>query len=374
MLYTEQQAGSLPSTGDRILLYPFRNLSVQPFSFPFSGMPRVRDALKIRFRPLLGERAEDVSLIPLLTKSEKKNSSGATFLLHGEDSETIETLMNAGGGELAVWPLPLVFAAEVDGSGLVIWSDDEQIISLWLEDWVPMLYRWSDRRENTVEEERRLIEAYAAGQNSAINRVFVGDRSSVNVQSSGENTFSAYGAYEHLDLSNKGANLLEQRERALGLLVKTARFALAGGLLFAAASGALFWQQTTASDITTSLPGNIYASAFGERSGQPLVSIRQKMAQLQGIRQDTSLQGFLKALGPVWEELNSSGDIVVETMKYSLEQERTDLLGTAKDNSAIQRLRALLEKQGFSLKTDNIQQVPGGGVRFNLSITKGARS
>lgn len=374
LLYTDRQTGGSPSTGDRILLYPFKNLSVQPFSFPFNGMPRVRDALKIRFRPLLGEKAEEVSLVPLLTKSEKKLSSGATFLLHGEDSEKIETLMDGGGEALAVWPVPLAFAAEVGGSGLIVWSDEEQIISLWLEDWVPMLYRWSDRRENTVEGERKLVEAYAAGQNATIERVFTGDPSSVNIQACGESTLSAYSPYEHLDLSNKGANLLEQRERFVGQLAKAARFALAGGLVFALASGALFLQQTATSDSSSSLPGSVYTSAFGERSGQPLVSIRQKLAQLQGTGQDTSLQGFLKTLAPIWEELTPSGNIVVETMKYSLEQEKADLLGTAKNSNAIQDLRTLLEKQGFSLKTDNIQQIPGGGVRFNVSITKGAKS
>ena len=40
----------------RILLVPFKTLVISPFSFPFGRKGRVRDALTLSFRPLLGER------------------------------------------------------------------------------------------------------------------------------------------------------------------------------------------------------------------------------------------------------------------------------------------------------------------------------
>jgi len=371
---SRQEKGTAAFVEGSILLYPFKNLSVQPFSFPFSGMPLVRDALKIQLRPLLGEKAEDVSLVPLLTKTEKKSSEGAIFLLYGEEEGTDG---NIGGGakNYAVWPLPLAFAAEINGSGLIIWEDAEQIISLWLREWVPMLYRWSARERAGAAKERELMQAYAEERGETLGDVFItgGDGSAdADVQEHGMRTIRAYPAYEHLDLSTGGADLLEQRERTAGLFMKTARGALAAGLLFALISGGLFFQRSFLKDTIALHPENVYALSFGERSRQPLASAGSKLASLQNGGRDASLQGLLRTLGPVWGELPGTGSIVIETLRYSTE--KTDLLGTAKDNNSIGRLRALLEERGFSAKTDNIQQVPGGGLRFSLSITRGATS
>lgn len=375
MLYTGQKMEASSFAEDRILLYPFRNLSVQPFFFPFSGMSRVRDALKIQLHPLLGEKTEDVSLVPLLTKTGKKASEGTIFLLYGEDSGGAEGSTDKIAKDYAVWPVPLVFAAEINGSGLIIWEDDDQIISLWLQDWVPMLYRWSARSQNTVDEEKELMSAYADQRGESLGEVFVvggEEKGAVDIQRHGMRTIQAYPAYEHLDLSNRGADLLEQREKTVGQFIKMARLAVASGLIFAVISGGLFWQRSSLQEASSSLPEDTYSTAFGERSRQPLVSIKGKLSSLQSGKQDASLQGFLRTLGPVWEELAGVGDIAIETMRYS--NEKTDLIGTAKDNGAIQRLRALLEERGFSPKTDNIQQVPGGSLRFSLSIIKGVTS
>lgn len=375
ILHTDKKTGVNSLSDNNILLYPFKNLSVQPFSFPFSGMSRVRDALKIQFRPLLGERAEEVSLVPLLIKSGKKFSEGATFLLHGENSDKIEGAPDRTAEGPAVWPLPLAFAAEINGSGLIIWADEDQVISLWLQNWIPMLYRWSARLQDSIDGEKELVSAYAAEQGLSLGDIFIADQATkklAEIQECGARTLRTYSAYEHLDLSNRGANLLEQRERTVGFLMKTVRFAIACGLAFALACGGLFWQRAGIKDTAATFSENIYASAFGERSRQPLISIKEKLATLGSDKQDSSIQGILRTLGPVWDELTKSENIAIETMKFS--QEKTDLLGTAKDNSAIQHLRTLLEERGLSLKTDNIQQIPGGGLRFTLSITKGAKS
>lgn len=375
MLYADKTAKTSPHNSGQILLYPFKSLSVQPFSFPFSGMQRVRDALKIQFRPLLGERAEDISLIPLITKSEKKSSEGAVFLLKEANLGEKNGSENDQAQDIVLWPLPLVFAAEVNGSGLIIWEDEEQIISLWLRNWVPMLYRWSSREQTTIDEERAMVSAYAQERGLTLESVFAMEGAScgmADVQKYGDRTLRAYNAYEHLDLSNRGANLLERRERIIGLLMKWTRFAIASGLAFSVITGALFWQRLDTQAVTANFSENIYASAFGERSRQPLASIREKMSALGKDKQDTSLQGILRTLGPVWGELAQSEDIAIEMMKFS--NEKTDLLGTAKDNSAIQHLRVLLEGRGFSLKTDNTQLIPGGGLRFSLSISRGSKS
>ena len=49
------EAAAVPSKG-ALLLVPFRTLSVHPFSFAFRSLRDVRDALALRFRPLLLRR------------------------------------------------------------------------------------------------------------------------------------------------------------------------------------------------------------------------------------------------------------------------------------------------------------------------------
>ncbi len=72
-------------SGSCILLHTFTNIAVQQFHFPFSGISRVKEALRIQFRPLLGDASQKVSIVPFFVKNEKRTSSGCVFLLFGEN-------------------------------------------------------------------------------------------------------------------------------------------------------------------------------------------------------------------------------------------------------------------------------------------------
>ncbi|MDR1472692.1 MAG: hypothetical protein LBS75_09220 [Synergistaceae bacterium] len=358
--------------GSKVLLHSFRNISVHPFSFPFSGMSRVREALRIKFKPLLGDAASNIAIIPLLVRSEKKMSSGCVYLLFGDEMAAIDEAMSRVGGDYLVWPVQMAFAAEVDGDGLIIWSDDETIAAMWLEDWTPKFYKSADRNGSSVEDEKRGALEYIGQNGGRVERVLLLDDRDVtgdDVQRCGAYTLASCGAYVSLDLSSKGTNLLERRERVIGAMSRAAKAAIASGLFFLAVScGVLFYHSSQLSS-SASNAESVYEASFGERSMQPLSSAQAKLRTVRLSEADNSLNAIMKDVTEVWDKLGTSPDITIETLSYG--SEATNILGTAKSNEAIQRMRSLLEEHGYSPRMANIQTVPGGDMRFNMSISRG---
>lgn len=362
--------------GSKILLYPFKNMSIQSFSFPFAGISRVREALKIQYRPLLGEASNRVSIIPFFVSSDKKSSSGCVFLLFGDERREIEEAIkkNNKSEDYQVWPAALAFADEVEGNGLILWKDDESITTLWVDDWVPKFYKTVSASDTNTEEEERLALAFISQQGGDVGSVFSVSKADLvdsDVQSYGTQTLSRCAAYEQLDLSNRGTNLLEQRERAIGALAGAARLSIAFGLLFLLLSAGIYLFQGSLLTASAQSMEGVYSASFGENSRQPLSSARAKVRSLQSPETvDNSLHTTLRSLTAVWDKLTASNDIYIETLRYGADN--TDILGTADNNESIQRVRQLLEEEGFSARTDNIQTIPSGELRFNLNISRGS--
>jgi hypothetical protein len=365
---------SLPQTalgGSRVLLYPFRSVSVQGFSYPFSGVSRVRDALQIQFRPLLGEASERVSISPFLVSSEKRSSAGCVFLLFRDEIDRAEACI--GGDETwQVWPDILAFAGEVDGSGLIILTGGDAITTIWLDEWTPKLYKSVPSSESTEDEEERLAVQYISDLGKSVDKVFLIDRSDItdsDIQAYGSRTLSKCPAYEQLDLSSRGANLLERRERAVGALLGFVRLLAASGtIVLLIAAGVYLFNSSLAAASQGSMEG-IYEASFGERSAQPLASVNEKLRSLSGQVAETSLYETLRSVSSVWDKIGVSGDVFIETLRYGAEN--TDIIGTARNNEAIQTLRQTIEEEGLSTRTDNVQTIPGGELRFNMNISRG---
>jgi hypothetical protein len=113
----------------------------------------------------------------------------------------------------------------------------------------------------------------------------------------------------------------------------------------------------------------LYETAFGEKSMQPLASAAQRLrATREGKRPDT-LASMLRDLSSLWERLGGEPGIAIETLRYG--SDSTDILGSAESNESIGRVRAILEELGYATRADNIQAIPGGGMRFNMNVSKG---
>ena len=371
-LLDENKPGKIVYGGSKILLHRFGNLSVHGFSFPFTGMSRVREALRIQFRPLLGEGYANVSIIPFFTGSEKKTSRGCVFLLFGNEAKQAEERAQGIAGDYNVWPDILALAGEVAGDGLLIWSRGGFISTMWVHQWTPHYYRCAPADKNTPEEEERLATSYAAQQGVEVVNVFRLERDDVSdeeVQAFGMNTLALCPAYEHLDLSDKGTNLLEQREKVVLALTRASKAAVACGLVFLLLGAGVYAMHRSLLADATSSAESLYNASFEERSRQPLSSSFSKVRSLGAPQADTSVHALLRNVTAAWEKMGEEARIRIDTLRYG--SDNTDIMGTSENNESIQLLRSALEQEGYTPRVDNIQRIPSGELRFNISIPRG---
>ena len=362
-------SGTGKLSGGVVLLYPFKNLAIREFSYPFHGTSKVRDALKIQYKPLLGENAQKVGFIPFFTKQDKKASSGCLFMTN--DAETADAEEEALGisGGCVVWPAPMAFAGEVGPDGLITWTNGECVISVWIKNWTPVLYRTvqgaaaEDVTARTVE---FIKEAGGVCEN-----IFTADSRDMSVdelQAYGAQTIKQYPMYAAMDLSTRGTDIQEERERLFDMISKTARAALVSGVLGLLCAGGLYaWQSSIALAARASTM-SVYETAFGERSMQPVASAMTKLRSAgdQGGPQAT-LNVTLKDIYSVYNMIPNNTDILIETLRYG--SGGADIIGTASGNEIIQRFRGMMDELGYSARTDNIQTIPGGNMRFNMNIS-----
>lgn len=379
-LLDENKPGKIVYGGSKILLHRFGNLSVHGFSFPFTGMSRVREALRIQFRPLLGEGYANVSIIPFFTGSEKKTSKGCVFLLFGSEAKEAEERAQGIAGDYSVWPDILALAGEVSGDGLLVWSRGGFISTMWVRQWTPQYYRCVPSDKSSVEEERQLALSYSAQEGVEIENVFLLERDDVSdeeVQAFGMNTLALCPTYEHLDLSHKGTNLIEQREKAVLAFTRASKAAVAFGVVFLILGAGVYVMHRSLLASAASSAESLYNASFEERSRQPLSSSFAKVRSLGTPQVDTSVHALLRNVTAVWEKMAEAKEeddeegveIRIDTLRYG--SDNTDIVGTSENNESIQQLRSALEQEGYTPKVDNIQRIPSGELRFNISIPRG---
>jgi hypothetical protein len=359
-------AAKNPSFGKSVLLRSFRNISAHEFSFPFQGMTKIREALKIKFKSLLGDGASRVSLIPFLSKTEKKSVSGCVFVIRNDEKTGEAAAVNC-----AVWPKPMVFACEAAPDGLLVCSDGHDITSVWFKNWTPVFYRVLPADTTTPEEEKRSVLEYIERSGEHAGRVLLVDMkdySDDDLRSLGSRTMSACPMYERLDLSETGASRRETREKMISRLFIGGRAALVSGLVCLVFMAGVYFKQSRIAGDTLNQAGDIYEMSFGERSMQPVISARGKFAGAGKKSPGYSLLSFVNDISNAWKKLGDEPGIVIETLKYG--PEASDILGTAKNNESIQRFRSFIEETGSFPRTDNIQTVLGGDLRFSMNIRR----
>lgn len=358
--------------GSSVVLRALHGMSTHHFHFPFAGIGKVREALKFRFRPLLGDSASGISIVPFFAIKDRKSSSGCVFLLPRAESDD-----DRDGAEI-IWPAPLAFASRVGGSGVITFVDGEQIATMWIDDWIPKYSEVSSADETTVEESQEGAVSFAASSGIAVTErcvVDVAELSDEELQLAARESLHAFPAYAMLDLSDRETNILERREKISSSILRYTRVMLSAGIIALLAAGAAYLHiSSTASEISDSAQ-TVYFNAFGERSAQPLSSARAKLRTdngTEGSAESLSLADIVRSLTGSWQEFTPSDDIAIETVRYG--QENTDIVGTSSTNEMIQKLRTSLENDGLFPQIDNIQRIPSGQLRFNISITRSPRS
>ena len=346
---------------DTLVLVPFRTLSVHPFSYPFRAMKDVRSALALKFRPLLsGEEA--VEIIPWVSSS-SGGASGAAWCLAA--SEVPED--GAIGASSVVWPLPLALASCVDGEGAAVFGGEGVLVSAVFSEGSPVFCRCSVTGGAPT--------AAATGLGGPPSSVWRGT-TAAELFYAAEKTVAAFPPYLSVNILRGALEASLAREKTARALRNFSAATALLGLCFCGAELMLSARVRSSLDSLASRSRELYMeiAAPGERIADPLSQARGKLAELKGNGgDDLSLSSVLSHLGGAWmsEEGERRTDFpVLELLRYS--GDGVELTGTAPAMEAVQALRAAADKEPFRASLGDVQQIPGGGLRFSLSLRRKA--
>lgn len=362
----------MPLAGERcVCLIPFKTAAVYPFSFPFGRKVNLKNAVAMNFRPLIGDREDGLSIITQVVEQRSNLTKGAAWFASKSETSAYEELL---GEKTAFLPAPLAFVSEVSGDGLIIWHEGDGSAALWVKGYVPQLYRYMSDTEGSPEELAQWMRAYAASAGGEIDpesiRIYDASETGANdIQKAGEAAFASSPGAASLDFSNIGATLAEQNERFFKTSFRMLKMLSAAGIFFLAISSALLAVNIYMKNAFDSAPSDIYRLAMGSESRSPLSSIAKGLRSVSGGGVQLTLDGMLSNFAAAWADLPKGSGVKLDAIRYGLE--RTEVEGQAPKTENIQQLREALSKNGFSVKLGDVQQIPGGGMRFNLHLTEG---
>jgi len=357
-----------PSGEVRAVLVPFRTLVAYPFSFPFGRKGRVRDALALNFRPVLGEKEDELSLVPQIIEQKVNETNGIAWFASKKEIEDWEEEL---GSSAVFWPEPYAFAGEVNGTGSVVCSSEDGSSGMFFDGGTPVIYRWLAKEDGDAEELLEWLRKYSESKgikNTAEKIVDI--NSLVNVQQYGDFAMAAYQGLSALDLSNRAADTAEQMEQFISLGFKVSKMLTVFGAVFLTLSLMLFIQNKTSSDSFAAAPSQIYKNAFGENSSSPLTSASRKLRILTGTGAQMAFDQTLGNVSAAWSAMPAGTQIKLDSLRYGAE--RTEIQGLASSTNDIDKLREALSANGFKAKNGDVQQVPGSGLRFTITLNETA--
>lgn len=354
--------------GRRVVLFPFRTLSVQPFTLPFTHTAQVRDALKLRFRPLLGPDGGEI--LPSIISRETRSCEGLAWVLSRTELNSMEDLLGPNG-TVRVLPLPLAFPP-ASGRGVSVWADEDQVLGLAWDEGKPVAYRWWPRSRRSPGD---AVLELALGAEVEADDARVLDFAEDRVRALAELTsgvrhlLMSHGAFRDLDLSGRGIDTAVRTDMVMGAFRRMTVSVLLFGAIAAALAGGLYLEKSGSSEAIDARAEAMYRKTFPE-SGivrDPLSQARARLRQRQvgGETQDVTLVEVLGVLGEAWEA-KELGGVSLETLRFN--PDGTDLTGTAADVADIDLLQQRFSGSGFVSNLGDIQQIGSGNLRFTLSL------
>ncbi len=355
-----------------VVLVPMRSLSVSAFAFPFGSVVRVREALRLQNLPLLSCAPEGgMELFPTVLERTPRSSSGVVWYASASEMDFPE--LTAGLAPL-VWPAPLSLVSKVDGTGVTLWADEENLCSLLWQGGRPALCRWRSRSGGSAESELAWYDRYCRGQDLERGGSFVLDatdpRSLEPLGGIVRESLARYPWIGTVNLSRTALEGAEGLERSVRLLTRVAGWVLLLGALVLAGN-LLKWNQAQSGAEAARLRSEaLYREAFdAERTGRianPVTLARDRIAELRGSdAEGRSLGDSLAELGAIFTE-NPSMDVTLDVLRYNAEG--LDCTGSAPDMSTVLAFRKAWEGRAALSQLDNTQSVPGLGYRFDLRV------
>jgi hypothetical protein len=374
---TAEGATRIPSTAlpkrirRTILLAPLKSVAISPFAFPFHSVVRIREALKLQTLPYAA--AGKMDLFPSILEKTSRSSSGVVWFVSGENIEEINAPLS--NVENKIWPAPLPLVSRIHGDGLTLWVDEANICSMLWRGGVPVLYRWKAAARTSPSAERAWLEAYCASRSEEPGEFFM-----MNAAQPSElallpeiikESLVRCPWLEDVNLSRSALDSAIVLEDAVRLGTRAAIWVLGLGLLVAAGNGLRYYEYRQNIDALRERSAALYREAFDPsaagRISDPLGLARSKIVELRG---NGPVEGRLISevfsdLGEIFEK-NPSMDVTLDSLRYN--PDGVDYTGSAPDTGTIQTFRGACAENAASAQLLNLQNAPGIGFRFDLSV------
>ena len=344
----------------------FRMLSVSGFKFPFSNPARIRDAIKLQTVSYSG--GSSIQIFPVPVNKSSKETSGFSFFL--PDNELIEFGEIIENASSPIFPAPLSLASSVNGNGTTVWMDEKNICSVVWRSGVPELYRWRAKKESALETEIGWLKKYCESKEiEEENDIFIFDAENdpADLLSIIRQSFASFPWLREVNLSRSAINSAMILEKFVRYASKAAVWLTVFGTVFAAGSWMSYSINSKALLDTRNSSEKLYREVF-DREGRIVDPVSQARGRINALRgsgtAEKTLSDVLSDIGvPL---LMKSINVTVDSMRYN--SEGADLVGSAGDMATIQTFRTSLADMGGSVQLGDVQQIPGGGFRFNLGV------
>ncbi len=351
-----------------ITLVPYRTLSIRSFDYPFGSISAIREALRLQYSSVASGR--EVEIFPAVLRREDHRFSGAALVLPSEERAQVEEGLS-GNGKTTLWPLPFALAAEIGGHGAAVCVVDGGISSALFVNGEPVVYRWQPLSRRTPEQEKDWLLSYGntydpKPADSIV--VDVSENREMLCRGVGE-TLDAFPSFKNYSLSRKVldsaiiAELLSRSISKLGIWMTVA------GVLFSAAG--MVKSETAKAELQEikDRAVSVYREAFGAGNVRdPLSQARSLLAGATDRPDRPALDSCFRLLAKSWpSEDGGQGFISLDTLRYG--SDGIDLIGTATEVSLVQTLQKTLRSESDgSIRLGDIQQVPGGGLRYSIEV------
>ena len=353
-----------------ILLVPLKSLAISTFSFPFSNMLRVREALKLQTLPYAA--AGEMELFPSVLEKSARSSSGIAWYVPSGDLDTLEAPMPQI--ENRVWPAPLPLVSKIEGDGVTLWKDEANICSILWRSGKPVLYRWKPASKTTPEAERSWFEAYCESREEPLGGFFAMDATKLSelvlLPEILKESLRQYAWTGDVNLSRGALDSALGLERFVRSGTRVALWLLMLGLLVLGGNGLRYYDGRQSIEAVHEQATRLYRETFEPtrtgRIANPLNEAIRKIRELRpGETEGRPINEVLSELGSIFED-NSSMDVTLDTVRYNLEG--VDYTGSAPDMNTIQNFQRAWAGKARSAQIGNLQNAPGIGFRFDLSV------
>lgn len=354
--------------GRRFTLVPYKALSIRSFDYPFGSISAIREALRLQFVSVASGR--ELEIYPVILKKENRRFSGAALVLPAEERSSVEDGMGKDT-KTTLWPLPFALAAELEGNGGAVCVLDDGIASAFFVDGEPVLYRWQPLSRRTPEQEKDWLLSYGSKYSEdpfdviTLNASDEEDRLAKGVI----NTLETFPFFASYSLSRKVLDTAIVMEHLVKGLSSLSWCMMVAGAFFLAAGIIKSSSVTGELEKVKERSISVYQEAFGPgKVRDPLSQARGILVQATSSPERASLEDGLSVLARAWPLSQDKKErITLDTLRFGVDG--MDLIGTANEVILVQNLqKAIRSETDGAVKLGDIQQVPGGGLRYSLEV------